>query len=387
MAAVARAQAESGLLDDALATVAEIDPAYRSIPLPTIAQAQAMARLWDDAANTANAIVHDTRRLQAFVEIARVQARMGLIDDARRAFQSALDAAHAIPDDRSASLPFSAIARAQAEAGLWEDALVTSNAPTEIRHRMDAWLTITRVQAEAGLWDEAFATANRSTNDLDRAWTLTAIARAQVEAGLFDEAQPTLADAVDAANAVGFGLVGPLALVDIVRVQAEAGLWDEALGTASRVSTALGRSRAFAAVAVVQAQAGRSEAARQTFELARDAAADADGMTSYQGLPGYTWEATIDLARSLAEAGFGDDAVATADGLPNEVARTNALSAIALAQAEAALAAMSEPLSKSWAPRSGIVCVANPRQAFLQDARHGCRTSGLLRRDSCDGGC
>ena len=345
LAPIATAQAEAGLWEDALSTVGDMDESNSQVPLYHIARAQARAELWDDSIATASRMISPRWRPRALADIASVQAASGLQGAARETFTQAVAGANAIVADGDRRSTLYTVARVQAEAGFWEDALEAVNLASNSWDSAGALPTIARVQAETGLWDEALATASAIRSPYARSVALSAIAGVQVRAGLLDVARLTLTDALNAANSITNELARAEALPPIVAAFAEARLWDEALDTAGAITFGDPRSRAMSAVAVALAEAGQLDEARRTFADALTAAGvtDPDALMPDAALMAPFLPVSADfpaVARAQAEAGLWEDALATASRITSRSGRSEALSAIARVQAEAALAMM-----------------------------------------------
>ena len=335
---IAASQAEAGLWDDALVTASAIaDDAYRSAPLGDVARAQARVGLLEVAVETAASIPGPVTRTEALADVARIQAEMGLLEEARTTLEAAQQAANDIASDERRSALFH-IANVQAEAGLWDDALATAKR-FDASYRSLPLSHVARAQAQAGRWDDAIATTNNIASHRLRSVAFADIAHAQAAAGLLDQARLTLREALNVATAVVNELARSDALVAVASAYAEAGQWHDALNVANTIAVDGFRSRALSAVALAQVESGQMDEARRTFAEAVDAAHAAAGAgQTGSDLP--NWQAYPAVARAQAEAGFWEDALATANGITFSGARSEALSAIALAQAEAALAAM-----------------------------------------------
>ena len=376
VSAVARAQAEAGLLGTARETFANaVDAAgevfgvvARDEALAAIASAQAEVELWQEAESTARSITHDGRRSSAFTAIARNQAELGL-------WEEALSTANAIPGNASRSEALSAIARAQAEAELWDDARNTASSIysldvrartfSEIAHSQavrgfldearqtlvhavnaadaissllndsSTLMTLARAQAVAGLRNDALDTANIAADAEVEERILAAIVHAQADAGLIDDARST-------ADMITDDYQRLLTLTNIARAQAEMGLFDEAQRTladaansAHAVADLEDRSVLLSRIAHDQAGSGQQDVAQATFARALDTSQEirSDWERSY---------ALATIVTDLAWAGRWSEAHSAAQAIPDQSIGDIALRNIAAARAQAAVAALGE---------------------------------------------
>ena len=148
------------------------------------------------------------------------------------------------------------------------------------------------------LFDDARGTATSMYSADHRAQALSAIVHLQVEAGLSAMARETLADALDAAKSVGGR---SRALSAIAGAQAALGMWQDALATADSIAREELRAEALSSIVAAQAEAGLTDAARQTF---------ADALTNVRSIYPLSVHsnALLEIGTALAEAGLMDEA-------------------------------------------------------------------------------
>ena len=216
------------------------------------------------------------------------------------------------------------------------------------------------------LFDDAKGTATSMSSQYHRAQALSAIVHLQVEAGLSAMARETLADALEAARFIGGGRSA--ALSAIAGAQAALGLWQDALATADSITREELRAEALSSIAAAQAEAGLTDAARQTFadaltnvrsvypmsvhsnalleigtalaetglmDEARQVLEQAMHVAGLISEDQQRYRMISDLSRTWAELGLLEEALRAANGIPIHSERSEALYHIALAQAAA----------------------------------------------------
>ena len=317
LSAIARAQAQEGLLDaarqtfsDALGTANETG-VLQGLAIAMLADTLADVGFWDEAVGVARAHPIDFDRSLLLSQIGQAQAEAGQMDMARRTLSNAMAVANelaAFPEHSEALL---AVANAQAVLGAWGEAMNTVSTIADDRYRYAALAAVAVAQAESGLLDQARQTlaeagamngAHSIDDDEDRSRALSAIARAQAAAGSLDTARTTFTDATAAAYVVADNE---------------------------------DRSRTLSAIARDQVEAELEDEARATFGEAVDAA---NAMTYEQR----SRLIVVDIAVQQAQAGLWDDARETAYVPDRDLVAPRALLAITRAQAEAAVAALGE---------------------------------------------
>ena len=323
---IAVAQAEAGLVAVALETADIIaDPADRAWTLRDVANirvdrgpAQEAQGLLRDALALTDAIAGDIRRVLVMMDLASALADAGAVEAAEETFADAIAVARTIPGDADRLSALGSIAAAQAGAGLYADAHATAATIADSVYHAGALQSIARHQIDAGRLGDAADTADGITDPAARWYTLWRVAGAQAGAGRFAEAR-RIADRitdVDSRSAT---------LFDVAVAQAEAGLFAEARATAEAIARDEREvSWILARIAHAQAAAGLLDDARAAFAEAIDGAeAQSYGDPSFD---------LASIARLQAEAGLLADARATADAIPRDTNRADALRDIAVRQ-------------------------------------------------------
>jgi hypothetical protein len=350
---LARIQVGLGLYHEALQTAQLIKEAkYRSEVLVAIAEAQAQAGLIEDAQRTLQQALQTAQRIEeawnrseALRVIAKAQTQAGLFEDA-------IQTAQLMEEALARSEALRATAKAQAQAGLFEDAIQTAQRIEEAWAWSEVLVAIAKAQAQAGLFEDAIQTAQRIEKAWARSEVLVAIAEAQAQAGLIEDAQRTFQQALQTAQlieegwyqhgvlvAVGIGYVRVFwgarhqseVLVAIAEAQAQAGLFEDAIQTAQMIKRAGNRIAALRAIAKAQAQAGLIEDAQRTSQQALQTAQRIEEWALDERS-----EVLAAIAEAQAQAGLLEDAIQTAQQLMRN-ARDAVLCVIAKAQVRAGL--------------------------------------------------
>ena len=226
---LARAQAETGGIPDALSTVERIDDTdKRDFTLFDLIEMVLKTGKARGALSIADRIQSNWHRAVAFGQIAATQAKAGDIDDAAKMFSRALSAVNGIQDgQRSRIIALTRIARAQVEAGNVRDAektlsragsmaegigeywlkadALTDVAKAQARESAELrgwgirWIVAAQAQAQAGDFRGAVESAERLRDGKSRAVALAAIASRQAEAREFRGATGTFSRALAAA--------------------------------------------------------------------------------------------------------------------------------------------------------------------------------------------
>ena len=284
---IAKAQAKTGNVNDALKTAAAIKKLGQAMPsaLGDIAFAQAEQEYVKRALETASRIEDENRKNLVLRHIAVIQAKRDDVSGARQTLET-------ITDDRAKGHAWAEIARAQARAGDIEDAFRTA-APIEWAVlRTDVFRTIAHAQAKTGdragaatTFEQALRTASAiKDGHRAKADAYRDIARAQAEVGDHAAAAKTFQRALKAAAAIRFDKWRKAAAFsNIGLAQAEVGDLAGALQTAARIdkmkvkAPALtakmhSKARVLTAIAEAQTKGGDRAASTKTFGQARRAA-------------------------------------------------------------------------------------------------------------------
>ena len=180
------------------------DPLIRSDRLRDIAATQAALGDVRGAQQTLAALTFQANsetnipRVAVFAEVAVAQAKIGVEQSAREAFDALRDAAHnliADPSHVSPSQALAYLASAQARAGNFAEALETSRSILDNRQykdRSSVLRTIAAAQAEAGDIQNARITAMSIEDNKFRNVALVRVADAQSRVGAFADAAKTL---------------------------------------------------------------------------------------------------------------------------------------------------------------------------------------------------
>ena len=305
----------------ALRLAADAEQATRRVPFPAaeahasgrVAQALAMAGLWDGADRVAQRITEDSVQADLRRSLSATLAQAG--HGARAA-----EEARGIPDPRVRAEAMTTVARILVTAeperalGLVADAEQTARA---IPHAGRFWAlqAVARARAAAGQLELAERAARHLMHpDL----ALGSVARAQAAAGQWDNAERTALRITDPEGQV-------TALVAVARAMTDAGQWDRAERT---VGMLVGRdpvAHAEATGALAEAIAG-SDPARAA-ALAAGAAQVTDAITD----PRERDKAALAVARALAAAGLADRAGQTARAITDPKLQIEALGSVARA--------------------------------------------------------
>jgi tetratricopeptide (TPR) repeat protein len=275
MVEVAAAQREAGYQDSARATLAS-------------------------AARVARAIRQMAERHELLQEVAACQARVG-------EYEEALETARGIGSQWDATLSerqqaLQAIAQAQAQAGNLPGALRTAEEIGEGIERNRALRSVAEQQAKLGEFAAASETAGRISYEWERSSAMAAVAEQQAERGEFVAAWETIGRIVDDGDRSA-------ALKRLAECQAEAGDLEAALRTARTIPNVHERVRSLVAVAEHFARCGDPRA----LEILRHV----DPATRAGDLHLRT-EALLKLARMQVEAGYGAQALQTAEAILTE---------------------------------------------------------------------
>ena len=271
------------------------DAGKRFYALTRVAEAQAEAGDVEEARKTvrlagkaAGAIDSAKDRARSLTSLTSTQVKVGDVKEAQKTARLAWQAAGAMIDD---ALLLDAVAKAQAEAGDVKEARKTvrlagkaARSIDSAKDRARSLTSLTSTQVKVGDVKEARKTARLAgkaarsiDNATDRAFWLTLVARAQAEAGDAEETRRTAYLAWEAAGAIDQVITRTNALARLASVQAEAGLIGEAEVTLRAVNlndiTPKGTyyywgGDVLADVALAQYKAGNIGAALETSILA-----------------------------------------------------------------------------------------------------------------------
>jgi hypothetical protein len=344
----------------------------RSAALAEVAVALAKAGEWATAAETARVIEDPTRRVTALCQIAVEQTTAGQQAIAAATLAAALDSAYLLQDVAQRENMLADIAVAQARVSTWVDALSTARTIEEADIQQKALAPIVLAQAAAQAFPQALQTAQRIKNGKDRVRILTQIAVAQAQSGATQEARETFASAMAATTSfdatigrvrvtIGRQEYNPYderaaedfearlpdvvkeglkkqqqaALAFIARAQAQLEDWAAALETARSIEDPAYRAVALGSIAALQAAAGRTAMAIETFACARDTARHIDIDAARK-----SWlrdemqydEVLAEIAAASTEAREWATALETARDIEDPARRVTALCQIAVQQ-------------------------------------------------------
>jgi tetratricopeptide (TPR) repeat protein len=313
-----------GHLTDALGTARKIkDASTRAWLLRAVATAQAESGLREQAHGTlgealgaAREIENADAKARNLCDVAVVVAKAGFVDEARQIFIEAIEASRRIEGKERVlvqSVALEKVATAQAEAGIYVDALNTARGIEEV---------------------------------FTKARALHEVASAQAKAGLADQARSTFAEALTAACASK----DTVALQEIATAQTKASFFAEALVTAYGIEDGFNRALALQQIASAQARAGMTDQSRLTFTKALTAAREATDTASDPAYP-LNAMSTREIAIAQAEAGFFTEALATARGIDDAGEKAWALCQIAAIKAKVKETKENTEKSKQQIPR------------------------------------
>ena len=287
LADIAGAQASAGDIRAAFSTVQEIeDEAPRGSALSKIVEAQVSAGDVQTAFQTAKRIEDEFYLSFGLASIAEAQVSAGDV-------QMALETARRITDESSLARALSSIAEVQALGGDVQTALQTAKRIEDEFYLSNALASIAEAQALAGDEQGAFATLQRIEDKSSQVNLLVNIAKAQVEAN----------DAASAKRSI-----------------------ERSLAIIQRIADEDSRSYALAEVATAQAAVGDTGGAAQSLRRA---------LASAKLLPNGPFERDFVLAViAYAQAETGDPraALATVEGINDEMRSATALTRLAAMQ-------------------------------------------------------
>jgi tetratricopeptide (TPR) repeat protein len=339
--------------------------------------------------------------------------------------EALIDALSAEPSQGSA-IRLGKIAEAQAAAGNLQAALqIAHSIPSGERPRIAALVAIAGAQTRRGLAGDARETLTQACrlayalkDQLERAEALQSIGQGETEAGMVTEAEATFQGTLRQVESLDIPpslsrctFPTPEGRVEVLLRRlalglAKAGSIADSLRTARAIRYDLaGRAEALRAVADMRAQAGRPDEAGVILKEARETVrASRTPPESWRSCPlvrrgsfsaQFIVQMMTDVARAQAKAGLTDDAAATLkealDAIPDirddpliakdnsaglaflraDVAKVNALSAVARAQHDAGFPVQSAATFE----------LAMQAAAELGDARHRILTFTTLGRD------
>ena len=213
------------------------------------------ARTLDLAQATLEEMGPDGERDMLWAEIARVQARAGLVGEA---FQTA----QKIREERWQRWALAGIAKAQAESGDVQTAnstigMIPDSTGEEDYDKTFALSIVAQEQSNAGAFHEAIETVSRMpAGHWERAHTLASIAYAQAWRGDTTDAQRTYRQALEETNLIEDEAMREQATRIVAVSLAQAGNTREALRTARTIQIEHERSNAFSGIAHRQARRG-----------------------------------------------------------------------------------------------------------------------------------
>ena len=280
---------------------------------------------------------------QFLAEVAENQYALGQVSVAIATFDRAVSEAGADPDVRLWHIGLSNIAAIQTKVGLLGHAIRTAQRIGNPDERDLAWLQIIEALTSAGQLDEArrlVDTNNVGWLTLANAYAKAghpeearrAIKKMEVKAktATDEEAQIALAQHLGESyglagdtNAASEWLERAAALAQRATIVANGPF--AVLRSIEKVPGAAHRQRALREIAASQAKVGLRDAARRTFQDAKNVA-----QGEQPGMWGNTAIAVI--AEAQAQAGMPGDAVTTLEGLPKEYWSYSAWVAVALAK-------------------------------------------------------
>jgi tetratricopeptide (TPR) repeat protein len=331
----------------------------REAALSMLAVAQAQAALWDAVHATIAHMRNDWVRAEALIRLATVQTERQH-PDAFITLTLAHTATTAITGGRNKAKAMHDLVTAYEQAGFWTEAdQLIAEMPNEIRsaavltslaviqakaQHPDAQKTFARAvttaekipveflrrstfgdiavaMASVGMVHEASTTIDRISEAESRDPALRYLARAYAQLDLWDAVRSTFLRIADTRMQTD-------ALRDVTEIQIMAQRWDMAAATAAAIEDSKARAAVLSSLAAAQAQT-RHPSASTTFALAR-ATVEARPDDSARG-------AILRLlATSLAQAGRWDEAWNALAKIGDAEARTWALIAVAMAQADGA---------------------------------------------------
>jgi tetratricopeptide (TPR) repeat protein len=361
LAKIAECQAQAGHYAEAIRT-AQIDQDkwWRSNPLAAIAVYQAQVGQHAEALQTAQKIECEKKRSEVLAIIAEHQVQSGMRKAAATTFAEAVQVAYRIENREAHSQALAVIAECRAQVGQYAEALQTAQKIGDERRRSEAlakiakcqaqlgqytqalrtvrriedewWCSetlavIAECQAQAGLYAEALQTAQKIKNELSRCKVLAVIGAHQVQSGMRKAAAITFAEAILAAQEIGW-LWHSEALAVIAAYQAQARQYAKALQTARKIESELWRTKALAEIAAYQRRSKIKRAAIFAEALQTAQSIECDEVRS---------EALAVVAAYQARAGQYVEALQTARKIENELRLSCALESIAEYQAQAGL--------------------------------------------------
>jgi tetratricopeptide (TPR) repeat protein len=227
---------------------------YQAVARMDIATAQADIGLIGDALETVNTIYDPRHIAKALSNIATVQVKAGLVEEAKATFAHAIAFANTIdqhsPGNKVETLKY--IATAQLKAVLMDEAEATfANAiafantinDPEFSIKDGLLHSIAKAQAEAGFVANALATANTIDTDHIKLETLSDIATVQAEVGFTADAKLTFQSAILIAKTNMDPVGANFYLLPIVRAQADVEFFAEAIETAKTMTNIYNHER------------------------------------------------------------------------------------------------------------------------------------------------
>jgi tetratricopeptide (TPR) repeat protein len=249
LSAIAAVQSKAGLITEAAATLEEA--------LQVVREVRAPPQQWSTYRATAMAQFSWERNyVEMLCDIAKAQARAGLLEKAAATFDEAFRAAPTIRDpahttEGTTPVALAHIAESQHEVGLTSAAITTLDRAIEAARALKGnWVVLAKVggaqakvglaTAAAGTFDRAIELARAVGPQYDRAAALADIAKIQAEAGLMAEAAGAFDEAFELARMVADKWQPGHLLLAIAGAQRKAGLLERAEATfAEAVSSAL----------------------------------------------------------------------------------------------------------------------------------------------------
>jgi tetratricopeptide (TPR) repeat protein len=198
---------------------------------------------------------------------------------------------------------------------------------TTIKHDRkgaEALVMIVRTHAQMGLFNEAYQTVTMIDWMGQRASALIAIGKAQAQTGQLIDANNSFIEAYQTATTIEMVWEQATLMTEIAAAQAQIGQIEEAYKIATAIKSRSQYIKALQTIANLQLQAGCIDDARQIFIYAFEAAIIIED---------YKDQTLKSIATAQARAGFGPDALVTAEAILTE--REKHLPAIAEALLDA----------------------------------------------------
>ena len=391
---IAVVQADSGLIAEARKTFAEAIAVAQSLTddwaridiLSRIARFQIAAGLLDDARDTAGLIIGADhafwlnvpgfmRSTVSDVAMFRENAFSVTLSDIAVAeasagrFADAMATADTVLDGQSRAHLLAYIAEAQVRAGRLAEAGAVAAAILDVPPRVrtlhaiaDAHATQGRMEDTHQLLTEAAHLAGTMREPLDRAGMLIETAQALAAADATEPARQIFDQALTAADEIQERLdLRDQIVGDVALAQAQAGMFADAQGSIARIpdQSVYGTARRDLLIqfAVIQAAAGHTAEARQTFDQVLTAGHAIP-------LPIDRYATARDVAYAQIEAGLFTDALATAAALPADDSAPSVLEQAQL-RADIARAQTDGGLLAEARATIGTIALAPQRSAEL----------------------